>query len=75
MSEDSSGAAPLTGHGREAHKTAASIEFVNKAELALFDLADPVKFVKLKEEVEKVKSGEKVLVDWIDDIDAYVEKL
>ena len=55
--------------------TAAGIDFVKRAELALFDLADPVKFVKLKEEIEKVRSGEKVLVDWIDDIDAFVENL
>ena len=75
MSEGSSGAVPLAGHGWVAHKTAASIDFVNKAELALFDLTDPVKFVRLKEEIEKVRSGEKILTDRIDDIDAYVENL
>jgi hypothetical protein len=75
MSEGSSGAVPLAGRGCEAHETAASVDFVNKAELALFGLADPVKFVKLKEEIEKVRSGEKVLVGRIDDIDAFVENL
>jgi hypothetical protein len=75
MSEGSSGAVPFAGHGWEAHKTAASIDFVNKAELALFDLTDPAKFLKLKEEIEKVRSGGKVLVAWIDDIDAFVENL
>jgi hypothetical protein len=65
----------LAGHWPEARMTAAGIDFVNKAELALFDLADPVKFEKLKEEVEKVRSGEKVLVDRINDIDAFVENL
>jgi hypothetical protein len=75
MSESSSGAMPLARHGWEAHLTAASIDFVHEAELALFDLADPVKLVKLKEEIEKVRSGEKILTVRVDDIDAYVENL
>ena len=75
MSEGSSGGVTLAGQGSEARMTAAGIDFVKQAELTLFDLADPVKFVKPKEEIEKVRSGEKVLVDWIDDIDAFVENL
>ena len=75
MSEGPSGETSPAGGGWKAHMTAASIDFVRKAEVALFNLTDPVKFVRLKEEIERVQAGEKSLTEWVDDFDAFVENL
>lgn len=59
----------------QAGKTAASIAFVNEAEPFLMNEKDPVKFTKLKDEIDRVKSGEKVLEWYIEDIEGYIENL
>jgi hypothetical protein len=51
------------------------VAFVNQAEEYLFNEKDPKRFVKLREQIDKVKSGEIVLTEWVDDIEAYVENL
>ena len=56
-------------------KTAASVAFVNEGEQHLFHVSDPVKYTKLRDRIDRVKSGQDVIEYFIEDWDGYVENL
>jgi hypothetical protein len=49
--------------------------FVNEGEKVLFDLKDPVKFMKLREKIDRVRSRQDIITERVEDWDAYISNL
>jgi hypothetical protein len=55
--------------------TAAARRFVREAEEALFWVPVPLVFVKLRERIDRVASGQDVMLSPVTDMDAFIECL
>ncbi len=69
------GAVTPPGQDWTTGRTAASVAFVNEGEQQLFHVADLKQFAKLKEKIERVRSGEEDVTEYIEDWPAYIDQL
>lgn len=53
----------------------ASATFLAEGEQQLFNVSDPVRFTKLREKIDRVKSGQDVIHEPVQDWDAFIENL